>query len=83
MLRFGCPWPGFTPCTWLTTLRREDLIERACVLPSAKMSEIDDVIPGITRPGTPWGWWCGCVRAGFAIAGRLVPAALATSRALV
>jgi mRNA interferase MazF len=22
-------FPGFTPCTWLTTLRRDDLIERA------------------------------------------------------
>ena len=42
VLRFGFPWPGFTPCTWLTTLRREDLIERAGALSSAKISEIDD-----------------------------------------
>jgi mRNA interferase MazF len=42
VLRFGFPWPGFTPCTWLTTLRREDLIERAGVLSAAKLSEIDD-----------------------------------------
>ncbi|HEX2746182.1 MAG TPA: class I SAM-dependent methyltransferase [Streptosporangiaceae bacterium] len=39
---FGFRWPRFTPCTWLTTLRREDLIERAGVLSAAKLSEIDD-----------------------------------------
>jgi mRNA interferase MazF len=42
VLRFGFPWPGFTPCTWLTTLNRDDLIERAGALSSAKLSEIDD-----------------------------------------
>jgi mRNA interferase MazF len=41
VLRFGFPWPGYTPCTWLTTLRREDLLERAGVLSAAKLSEID------------------------------------------
>jgi mRNA interferase MazF len=44
VLRFGFPWPGFTPCTWLTTLRREDLIERAGALSSAKISEIDHAL---------------------------------------
>jgi mRNA interferase MazF len=53
VLRFGFPWPGFTPCTWLTTLRREDLIERACVLSSAKMSEIDDALRAAGRR-TEW-----------------------------
>ena len=42
VLRFGFPWPGFTPCTWLTTLSRDDLIERAGALSAAKLSEIDD-----------------------------------------
>ena len=42
VLRFGFRWPGFTPCTWLTTLRRDDLIERAGALSAAKLSEIDD-----------------------------------------
>ena len=28
VLRFALPWPGFTPCTWLTTLSRDDLIVR-------------------------------------------------------
>ncbi|MFF3847738.1 type II toxin-antitoxin system PemK/MazF family toxin [Streptomyces sp. NPDC002328] len=44
VLRFAFTRPGFTPCTWLTTLAREDLTERAGVLPSAKLSEIEDAL---------------------------------------
>ncbi|MFI5623697.1 type II toxin-antitoxin system PemK/MazF family toxin [Nocardioides sp. NPDC051685] len=44
VLRFALPRPGFTPCTWLTTLSRDDLIERAGTLTTAKMSEIDDAL---------------------------------------
>jgi mRNA interferase MazF len=44
VLRFGFPWPGFTPCTWLTTLSRDDLTERAGALSAAKLSEIDDAL---------------------------------------
>lgn len=44
VLRFGFPWPGSTPCTWLTTLRREDLIERAGAVSAAKLDEIDDAL---------------------------------------
>ena len=44
MLRFGFRWPGVTPCTWLTTLSREDLIERAGALSAAKLTEIDDAL---------------------------------------
>jgi mRNA interferase MazF len=44
VLRFGFGWPGFTPCTWLTTLSRDDLIERACAVSAAKLSEIDDAL---------------------------------------
>ena len=44
VLRFAFPWPGFTPCTWLTTLGREDLIERAGAVSAAKLSEIDDAL---------------------------------------
>ncbi|MFE0581940.1 type II toxin-antitoxin system PemK/MazF family toxin [Streptomyces sp. NPDC058874] len=36
VLRLAFPRPGFTPCTWLTTVSRDDLIEPAAVLPSAK-----------------------------------------------
>jgi mRNA interferase MazF len=49
VLRFGFPWPGFTPCTWLTTLRRDDLIERAGALSAAKLSEIDDALRAAGR----------------------------------
>ena len=44
VLRFAIPRPGFTPCTWLTTLSRDDLIQRAGDLSSAKLSEIDDAL---------------------------------------
>jgi mRNA interferase MazF len=44
VLRFGFPRPGYTPCTWLTTLSPDDLIERAGVLPAAKLSEIDHAL---------------------------------------
>jgi len=44
VLRFAFPWPGFTPCTWLTTLSRSDLIERAGAVSAAKLSEIDDAV---------------------------------------
>jgi len=53
VLRFGFRWPGFTPCTWLTTLRRDDLIERAGALSAAKLSEIDDA-QRATEQGTEW-----------------------------
>ncbi|MGW6929182.1 type II toxin-antitoxin system PemK/MazF family toxin [Lentzea sp. NPDC054927] len=44
VLRFGLPWVGSTPCTWLTTLRREDLMERAGAVSAAKLDEIDDAL---------------------------------------
>ncbi|HTZ27003.1 MAG TPA: type II toxin-antitoxin system PemK/MazF family toxin [Streptosporangiaceae bacterium] len=44
VLRFAFPRPGLTPCTWLTTLSREDLIERAGAGSAAKLSEIDDAL---------------------------------------
>lgn len=44
VLRFAIPHPGFTPCTWLTTVSRDDLIERAGTLSSAKVSEIEDAL---------------------------------------
>jgi mRNA interferase MazF len=53
VLRFGFPWPGFTPCTWLTTLNRDDLIERAGALSPAKLSEIDDALRAAGRR-TEW-----------------------------
>ncbi|MFI5806752.1 type II toxin-antitoxin system PemK/MazF family toxin [Streptomyces sp. NPDC051561] len=44
VLRFALPRPGFTPCTWLTTVSRDDLIERAGALSSAKLSEIEEAL---------------------------------------
>jgi mRNA interferase MazF len=44
VLRLVFPRPGLTPCTWLTTLSREDLIERAGTLSPEKLSEIDDAL---------------------------------------
>ena len=44
VLRFAFPPPGFTPCTWLTTVSRDDLIERAGALSAAKLKEIDDTL---------------------------------------
>ncbi|MGW1269402.1 type II toxin-antitoxin system PemK/MazF family toxin [Streptomyces sp. NPDC002491] len=55
VLRLAFPRPGFTPCTWLTTVSRDDLIERAGVLSSAKLSEIDDAfrLAGQKKEWTP------------------------------
>lgn len=44
VLRFAFPRPGFTPCAWLTTVSRDDLIERAGALSSAKLSEIENAL---------------------------------------
>jgi mRNA interferase MazF len=50
VLRFAFPQPGFTPCTWLTTLNREDLTERAGTVSAAKLSEIDDALRASEQP---------------------------------
>jgi mRNA interferase MazF len=50
VLRFGFPRPGYTPCTWLTTLSPDDLIEQAGVLPAAKLSEIEEAIRRCEQP---------------------------------
>ena len=44
---------GFIPCTWLTTLSRDDLIERAGTLSPEKLSEIDDALRAADRR-TEW-----------------------------
>jgi mRNA interferase MazF len=55
VLRFAFARPGFTPCTWLTTISRDDLIERAGVLSSPKLTEIDDALRlgGQAKESTP------------------------------
>ena len=52
-LRVAFPRPGFTPCTWLTTLSRDDLTERAGALSPAKLTEIDDALRASERR-TEW-----------------------------
>ena len=49
-LRFAFPRPGYTPCTWQTTLSRDDLIERAGILPAAKLTEIEEAIRVCEQP---------------------------------
>jgi len=53
VLRLVFPRAGFTPCTWLTTLSRDDLIERAGALSPAKLSEIEDALRAAGQ-GTEW-----------------------------
>src|SRR5579862_7958919 len=53
VLRVALPWPGFTPCTWLTTLSRDDLIERAGTVSAAKLTEIDDALRASEQAAEP------------------------------
>jgi mRNA interferase MazF len=53
VLRLVFPRQGFTPCTWLTTLSRDNLIERAGALSPTKLSEIDDALHAAGQ-GTEW-----------------------------
>jgi mRNA interferase MazF len=50
VLRFAFPRPGYTPCTWQTTLSPDDLIERVGILPAAKLTEIEDAIRLCEQP---------------------------------
>ena len=44
VVRIGFPRPGYHPCTWLTVLRRDDLMERAGRVSSAKLTEISQAL---------------------------------------
>jgi mRNA interferase MazF len=44
VVRFAFSRPGTTPCTWLATLGREDLIEWIGALSDVRMEEIDDAL---------------------------------------
>jgi mRNA interferase MazF len=73
VLRFVFPRPGFTPCTWLTTLSRDDLIERAGALSPAKLSEIDD---GLRAAGRRAEWTPAAAAKLSEIRGSLRPGGL-------
>jgi mRNA interferase MazF len=44
VVRVAFPRPGFVPCTWLTTLRADDLVEYIGTLAPARLAEIDEAL---------------------------------------
>jgi mRNA interferase MazF len=44
VLRVALPRPGLIPCTWETTLGREDLLERAGELSADKLVELRELL---------------------------------------
>jgi mRNA interferase MazF len=44
VVRAAFPLAGFIPCTWLVTVTRADLIERAGMLSPEKLGELTDVL---------------------------------------
>lgn len=44
VVRVALPRAGLIPCTWLVTVTREDLVERAGRLSSAKLRELTEVL---------------------------------------
>jgi mRNA interferase MazF len=53
VLRLAFPNPEFLFCTWLTTIGAESLIDRAAVLPPAKLAEIDAALTLCSQPQPP------------------------------
>lgn len=84
VLRLALPRPGFTPCTWLTTVSRDDLMERAAVLSSAKLSEIDDALRRAEQPQDPTPATAWAIPGEMTDAGHLLgaPSTFATSTGL-
>lgn len=44
VVRVAFPRPGFVPCTWVTTVGFDDLVECIGTLPPAKLTEIDEAL---------------------------------------
>jgi mRNA interferase MazF len=44
VVRVAFPRPGLVPCTWVTAVGPDDLVERVGVLSSVKLSEIDEAL---------------------------------------
>ncbi|MFF9343835.1 MULTISPECIES: type II toxin-antitoxin system PemK/MazF family toxin [unclassified Streptomyces] len=61
VLRWAFPHPGSTPCTWTATLTRDDLIERAGALSSAKLDAVEAALRRAARPRE----WTPMTAAGF------------------
>ncbi|MFE1320395.1 type II toxin-antitoxin system PemK/MazF family toxin [Kitasatospora phosalacinea] len=68
VLRFAFPRPGFTPCTWLTTVARDDLVERAGALSAAKLDEVAAAL----RAAGERSEWTTATAAGFRALGTAV-----------
>jgi mRNA interferase MazF len=44
VVRVAFPRPGFIPCTWVTALGADDLVEFIGTLPPAKLAEIEEAL---------------------------------------
>jgi len=44
VVRIGLPRAGHISCTWLVSLNRQHLIERAGALPSAKLGQLENAL---------------------------------------
>jgi mRNA interferase MazF len=44
VVRVAFPRPGFVPCTWVTELGADDLVECIGTLPPAKLAEVDEAL---------------------------------------
>jgi mRNA interferase MazF len=44
VVRVAFPRPGFIPCTWVSTLGADDLVDVIGTLPPAKLAEIDEAL---------------------------------------
>jgi mRNA interferase MazF len=44
VVRVAFPRPGFIPCTWVTSVGPDDLVERIGALSTAKLAEVDQAL---------------------------------------
>ena len=44
VVRVGLPAPGRIPCSWLVSLKKDDLIEQAGTLPEQKLAQLGEML---------------------------------------
>ena len=44
VVRVGLPAPGRIPCSWLVSLKKDDLIEQAGTLPEEKLAQLGEML---------------------------------------
>jgi mRNA interferase MazF len=44
VVRVGLPGPGRIPCSWLVSLKKDDLIEQAGTLPEEKLAQLGEML---------------------------------------